>query len=267
MSGVTVNKKQNELQRKNDLNTRLNSFIQSLGEVFVDITALEVNTMVVEEITGDKFIPWEVYRDVFPICQEFLEKQPISPNLYHRYLDLRKQLELQYILCLTNPNSEIFDQQNTIDGVYNTSILTDKSLVLNESNTYLPNPINSKSNREMVKVQKLLSCSHFLRALRKIGEVKSNLDSRNLLLLSQSHQEKVTTKNSPSLCLNTIYAQTVVQLDGDVVNRFNQEILDHPQQDLLIKLHQESVNAGQQQWKGLLGFMMEIIQGLLRKDK
>jgi len=255
-----VKKNQSELQRKNSLETRLNSFIQSLGEVFVEITALEVNTMVVEEITGDKFIPWEVYRDLFPISQEYLEKQPISPTLYHRYLDLRKQLELQYLLLLTNPNSELFDEQNTIDGVYNNSILTNNNLELNSDNTYLPNPIDSKSNREQMKVQKLLNCSSFLRILRKIAEIKSTLELRNRFLLTQSN-------NSSDLYLNTIYAQTVVQLDGDVVNRFNQEVLVHPNRDLLIKLHQENVNAGQQQWKGLLSFMIEIIQGLLIKGK
>jgi hypothetical protein len=38
------------------LGRNLNEFLQSLGEVLIDITALEVNTMVVERITGDKFI-------------------------------------------------------------------------------------------------------------------------------------------------------------------------------------------------------------------
>lgn len=250
-----MNKKPTQIQEKKSLETRLNFFIQSLGELFIEMTALEVNTMLVEEITGDKFIPWEIYRDLFPISQEYLQKQPISPKLYHRYIDLRKQLELQYLLLLTNPKSEIYDQQNTIDGVYNNSILTDQNLEIDLNNTYLPNPINSKSNREMNKVQKLLNCGAFLRSLRKIGELKSALDSRNRLLLNQE-----TSNNSFDFCNNTIYAQTILQLDGDVINRFNQEILAHPQQNLLIKLHQESVNSGQKQWQDLLNFMIEIIK-------
>lgn len=262
-----MNKKPNELKIKTSLESRLNSFIQSLGDVFLDITALEVNTMLVEEISGDKFIPWKVYRDLFPICPEYLSKNPISPNLYHRYLDLRKELELQYIILLTNPNSELFDQQNTIDGEYNNSILTNQNLEINEDNTYLPNPINPKSNRELAKVQKLLSCSPFLRTLRKMGEVKSALDLHNRFLLTQFQPHETQSQTTTYLCTNTIYAQTVVQLDGDVFNRFNQEILEHPYRDLLVKLHQESVNAGQQQWKGLLGFMIDIIQGLLIKGK
>ena len=260
-----MDKKSQKLKIKTSLETRLNSFIQSLQEVFVDITALEVNTMVVEEITGDKFMPWEVYRDIFIISQEYLQKENISSSLYNRYLELRKQLELQYLVLVTNSNSELFDQENTIDGEYNQSLLTNKNLSLNEENTYLPNPINPKSNREIAKVQKLLNCSAFLRTLRKIGEIKSTLDSRNLLLLNKSISNNI--QNQKSICNNSIYAQTIVQLDGDVINRFNQEILQHPQRDLLVQLHQESVKAGQQQWKGLLGFMMEIVKGLLIKGK
>lgn len=246
-----MNKKPTKIQEKKSLETRFNAFMQSLGELFIEMTALEVNTMVVEEITADKFIPWEVYRDLFPICQEYLQKQPISPNLYHRYLELRKQLELQYLLLLTNPNSEIYDQQNTIDEINNNSILSDHNLEINPNNTYLPNPFNSKSNQAQMKVQNLLNCSAFLRILRKIGENKITLDRRNRLLLTQSES---------NVCTNTIYAQTILQLDGDVINRFNQNILAHPQQNLLIKLHQESVNAGQKQWQGLLNFMIQIIQ-------
>jgi fructosamine-3-kinase len=51
-----------------------------LGEVLIDITALEVNTMVVERITGDKFIAWEAYRDIYPISQDYLEQQEIHES-------------------------------------------------------------------------------------------------------------------------------------------------------------------------------------------
>ncbi len=43
----------------------LNDFSQSLLEVLNDITALEVNTMIVENITGTKFIAEEAYQNIY----------------------------------------------------------------------------------------------------------------------------------------------------------------------------------------------------------
>lgn len=49
----------------NNVREELINFSQSLGEAINDITALEVNTMIVAEITGKKFIPEETYQNVF----------------------------------------------------------------------------------------------------------------------------------------------------------------------------------------------------------
>ncbi len=63
----------------------LKDFARSLSEVLIDITALEVNTMVVERITGDKFMPWEIYRDVYRIDESWLYRDEKGPTCNLHY--------------------------------------------------------------------------------------------------------------------------------------------------------------------------------------
>src|SRR4028119_1953685 len=146
------------------LSRNLNEFLQSLGEVLIDITALEVNTMVVEQITGEKFIPWEAYRDIYPISQEYLERQGIHPSVRDRYLELRKNLELEYTLLLTDPKSEFYDPRVLDSATQDNQILTDPTVELHEIKTRLPDPLRPTSPEEILKVQKLLTESRFLRS-------------------------------------------------------------------------------------------------------
>src|SRR4028118_220264 len=114
------------------LSRNLNEFLQSLGEVLIDITALEVNTMVVEQITGDKFIAWEAYRDIYPISQQYLEQQGIHQSLLERYIELRKNLELEYALLLSDPTSEFYDPTVLESATEGNQILTNPTLELHE---------------------------------------------------------------------------------------------------------------------------------------
>jgi hypothetical protein len=62
-----------------------------------------------------------------------------------------------------------------------------------------------------------------------------------------------------------IYAQTVIQIDGDVINRYSQEIFDHPQRDMILEIHREGVIAGEKQWRGLLEFIIGLVQASLQR--
>ncbi len=238
------------------LNHNLNEFLQSLGEVLLDITAVEVNTMVVEQITGEKFIAWEAYREIYPISEDYLERQGIHESLRDRYLGLRQTLELEYRALLSDPTSEF----------YNPTVLDsagDSALDLHYMQTLLPDPIQANDSQESFKAQRVLKNCRFLRSLRKVSELKAALDNRNQALhRKQAEQPDYGQPDAlqKAVVTDMIYAQTVIQLDGDVINRYSQEILDHPHRDAILQIHRQGVSAGEQQWRGLLEFVIGLVQ-------
>ncbi|MEW6494041.1 MAG: hypothetical protein AB1589_16240 [Cyanobacteriota bacterium] len=249
------------------LHRNLNEFLQSLGEVLIDITALEVNTMVVEQITGAKFIAWEAYRDIYPISPEYLQQQGIHESLRDRYLELRKTLELEYALLLSDPNSEFYDATVLNSVSEGNQILTNPSLAWYQLQTRLPDPLSPTNSEEILKAQKLLRSCRFLRSLRKLSELKAALDNRNQTL----HRLQTQPLNSANpevlhkaVTTDMICAQTIIQLDGDVINRYAQEILNHPQRDVILQIHREGVTASEKQWRGLLEFVIHLVQASLQ---
>lgn len=246
------------------LDRNLNEFLQSLGEVLIDSTALEVNTMVVEQITGDKFIAWEAYRDIYPISPEYLEQQRIHESLRDRYLELRKTLELEYALLLSDPNSEFYDPTVLDSATHDNQILTDPTVEWHQIQTRLPDLTNPE---EIHKAQTVLKNSRFLRSLRKISELKAALDSRNKALHRKQAEQPGYIKPEvlqKAVKTDMIYAQTVIQLDGDVINRYAQQIIDHPHRDVILQIHREGVTAGEKQWRGLLEFVIGLVQASLQ---
>jgi hypothetical protein len=206
------------------LQKQLEDFQQALGDTLIGATAVEVNTVIVSEITAAKFNPGETYQEILQLNSAYLE-QNIHESLRDRYHQLQQQLQRDYRGLLSHPTS----------------------------NLYNPNPPSSLPTQGDLK-QQLLSNPHFLRSLRKLAEVKAILDRRNQSLLTPS-----ALPNPYDL----IFAQTVTQLDGDIFHRYATELLDHPQQDLILQLHRTGVTSSDQQWRGLLRFLLQIAQTLV----
>ncbi|MBW4648551.1 MAG: hypothetical protein KME06_07600 [Kastovskya adunca ATA6-11-RM4] len=247
------------------LSRMLDDFLQSLGGVLIDITALEVNTMIVEQISGEKFIPWETYRDVYQINRNYLEQQEVHESLRERYIDLRRHLELEYTLLLTDPSSGLYDP--TISPT-DCPILINPSIELEQLQTHLPDSLAPTNSEDLLQVHRVLSDSNFLRSLRKIGELKAALDNRNKALLRREYELPNPVKPEfieKSVKTDMIYAQTIIQLDGDIINRYSQQVFDHPHKDLILKVHEEGVIAGERQWRGLLEFVVGLVQSALHR--
>lgn len=243
----------------------LRDFSRSLGEVLIDITALEVNTMVVERIAGDKFMAWEVYRDFYRIDETWLYRDEIHESLRARYVDLRRSLEMEYVLLICDPESDLFDpstQEQTAVQQERLRVLSDPNAPLDALHTQLPNPLKPHDPAEMQRVQALLINPKFSRSLRKMSELKAGLDNRNRSLQRLQHlnPEQAQHLISHEVRTDMIYAQTIIQLDGDVINRYSTEVFDHPHRDLILSIHKESVLSGEQQWRELLGFILDLTQ-------
>jgi hypothetical protein len=94
----------------------------------------------------------------------------------------------------------------------------------------------------------LLENSAFLRELRSLRELyylvggEDATDSTNFIDL--------------------ISAQTIIQMDGDVVNRFHKALLNDRERNFLIQTHQQALGTGQENWKSLVKLIIESMQTL-----
>ena len=247
----------------------LDKFVKSMGDLLNDMTALEVNTMIVAQITGAKFNAWEAYHTVFSVSELYIKDTKICPKLYERYTSLLEKLEKEYFNILIDKNSGLDDLNDELIERYNKRIAYIKAKkTLEAVRPVLPDPNLPNSGKEAkaleairpilpdpnspdpetgkidwLKIQKILDNGQFLRSLRKIIELKAALDSNNL--------ETDRT--------DIIYAQTVMQLDGDIINRYNERLFDkNDVRDLILKTHNDAVISGEKQWRELLDFIVDL---------
>ncbi|ELR99985.1 hypothetical protein [Gloeocapsa sp. PCC 73106] len=75
--------------------TKVEVLLNSFQEILSEVTALEVRTIVVEEISLESFNPWQAYQEIYSISPASLEQQGIDLSVRDRYLELRRQLELE----------------------------------------------------------------------------------------------------------------------------------------------------------------------------
>ncbi len=228
-----------------------------MNSLLEDIPALEVSTTIVEEITPEVFIPWEVYQDIYQISPVYLQKLAIDPSFCDRYLDLRRRLELQYALLLVNPDSKLHNSRLKPEIQDDLPILAKSSTNWEDLPTRLPSP-NSLSDRDKKTLHKLLQESQFLTTLQQLGKLKDILDRKAL------NTQKIASDNSISHKIPTdiTYAQTSIKINGKIANRYSQEILalDLQHQQNIIKLHNKGILAGEKQWHQLFKFVLNILR-------
>jgi hypothetical protein len=59
-----------------------------------------------------------------------------------------------------------------------------------------------------------------------------------------------------------ISAQTLVQMDGDVINRFHKTLFTSDEREFLLETHQKALNTGQANWKNLIDMIVQSINTL-----
>jgi hypothetical protein len=249
------------IEKRNSVNTErlqtnLDNFLNSLSDTLIDISAIEVNTMVVDHISANKFIPWEAYRDIYLISSSYLHDIGIHPNLHNQYHSLRKKLELEYCVLLLT-------QQNQPDSKLEeyARFLNDPQAEVTEENTILPNPSYDDSPDSFNKIQNLLAQGRFLRCLRKLYELKSALDNQNLAIAKS--QSPDTEFFEWEVTTDVIYAQSVIQLDGDIINRYDRKLLENKHKNAILEIHKQGVIAGEKQWHGLLQFVVNLVEAFV----
>ncbi len=214
----------------------MHQFIQALNQIFLDATTLEVSTMVVDVIDGQRFMPREVYQDLYHLSEDTLSQQHYSPDLQAAYGNLRSQLERQYQALLREQTHPLYHSESA--GPL----------------PALPNPTGDAQDQQ--QIQNLLGDRQFLCCLRKLGELKIALDQRK----RQHHQAKQTPPEG------IIYAKTILQLDGTIMNTYAEALMTHPHCTTILQAHQHNIQTSEQQWQGLLGFFISLIQGTFKRQ-
>lgn len=214
-----------------------------------NITTVEISTVIVEEIVDEIFIPWEVYQDIYYLSRFNLERSSVDRSLHDRYLQLRRQLELAYCLLLIDANSQLYKRVLVKQVKRDLPVLSKKNNEWETIATRLPEPI-SDNQHQMRKVNRLLKDSQFINVLQQLNKRKTALDRRDRILRSAPSSNDIS---------DLTYAQTSLQLDGKIINRYSQAILERSDRELLLQLHEQSTTTGEQQWRGLIQFLVSLI--------
>lgn len=132
------------------LQAKLNGFVDFLGDALIGMSSLEVNTMIVAEISGIPFNPVAAYRELYIIPTQvgehtYFQERRIPKALHDRYIRLR---------------------QNFASDYYHLRVGSSDPADAN-----LPDP-----DRDANRVHLLLQNFQFLRSLRKLSELKAALD-------------------------------------------------------------------------------------------
>ncbi len=281
---------------KTDTRDRLQDFLQGLKEALTDLIALEVDTIVVTEITGNKFNPYSAYDDIYKIpdttvslkeklkndenfhlrgyfakkfktqedCETFLATINPDERLPGKYKDFEK-LIIRYVELKTNlkrvykiikkSEEAAENYQNNNDSQNSSSIPAEENM---DGTEYL-------IDRECKKLpslpelytqpqQELFRDGTFMRELRNIRELFGALKGAN-------------AANPTNIC-DVIYAQTIIQIDGDTINRFHNYLFDKDKVDddekqFLIETHKSAVASGTENWRTLFETLLNFIEKII----
>ncbi len=253
----------------------LDNLVSSVQLLVSDITALEVNTMVVDRINASKFNAWEAYQEIYSIhdpdyfqAKGIPEEGSQGQELPKRYTNLFNQLEREYFYLLLEEGSGFYNPHDDRVKRYRQRLEYAKRHQANlveadEENVKLAEPIlpaptpvlddqdgNNQDDwiENFKEIQRLLNNDRFVRTLRKMSELKAALDSSDV------------TSNK----IDIIYVQTVMQLDGDIITRYHKDLftLSEEAKKLIINTHNEGVISGEKQWRGTFSFLITLVQGI-----
>ena len=219
-------------------------------QLLENLTEVEISTVIVQEIVDDIFIPWSAYQKIYYLSRAYIEQSTIDLSLGDRYLQLRRQLELSYCLSLVDSSSTLYNRTLVAEIQRDLPILSQNNRQWESIPTRLPEPIPHSRQQNMSAVNQLLNDRPFIRVLRQLSKNKSALDRRDRALHCSFGDNNI---------LDSTYAQTSLQLDGKIVNRYAEAILERSDRHLLLQLHEQSTQAGEQQWRGLVKFLISLV--------
>lgn len=234
--------------------TTLNKFRETIKDVLEEITVLEVNTMIVSHIPITRFDARQFYSELLESIMYKTEEglQDIRRSLLDRSKELQKQgsAASQTELDRYNRDLEIYkraersfnNRQNTTDPRQKEQFEIEQACYeeLAEKVLHLDIPKDAKG---MIIADAPMICY-----FRKLWELEQSI-----------------------LNSERIYAQTKFHLDGDLTNRFLDDLfvparskIDPKMAKLVFDLHYQGVENAEKQWSGLILTCVNLVRDLMQ---
>jgi hypothetical protein len=219
---------------------------KKLEKVLLDKSSLPKH---IRKVFGDKMFPAKTEEQGEVQCREPESIENMESTM-RKYIVLRDRLRLAFQSCVIRGDistpSEVIHASGTPKQEAESmaaEMVPGRESIGAESDkvrTY------SLPNLEQAMSIGLLDNSAFLRELRSLRE----------LYYLVGGQDATDSTNFTDL----IAAQTIIQMDGDVMNRFHKALLNDCERDFLIQTHQQALSSGQENWKNLVKLIIESIQ-------
>lgn len=249
----------------------LNSFRETIKDVLEEITSLEVNTMIVGNIPMTKFDAKDFYRQLSDNIKYKTEEglQNVKESLLERSTQLKQKgfsLPQQTSTPLLPKEAAVIEEYRADLTCYNQDleVYKEAEFIFNERK-------NSLDQSEKAKFLLEESCyTELSRQLMKL-DIKTD-DDGDVIVDSPMirYFRKLWEFEQSVLNGDRIYAQTKFQLDGDLTNRFVDDLfmpskskIDPKMAQLIFDLHRQGVENAQKQWSGLIDTCVNLVKSLI----
>jgi Skp family chaperone for outer membrane proteins len=231
----------------------LNKFRETIKDVLEEITVLEVNTMIVSHIPIARFDAKEFYTD---LLENIIYKTEEGlQDIKRALLDRSKELQQKGSAATQTE----LDRYNQDLEIYKRAERTFK----NRQN------LSDPRQKEQFEVEQ--ACYEELAKKVLQMDVPKDIDG-NLIPDAPTirHFRKLWEFEQSILNGERIYAQTKFQLDGDLNNRFLDDLfistrskIDPKMAKLVFDLHHQAVENAEKQWTGLITTCVNLVKDLM----
>ena len=233
--------------------TTLHKFRETIKDVLEEITVLEVNTMIVSHIPISRFDAKQFYADLLENVMYKTEEglQNIKRVLLDRSKELQKKgsAATQTELDRYNRDLEIYKRAERIFS--------------NRQN------LSDPRQKEQFEVEQVC----YGELAKKVLQIDLPKDADGELIPDAPtirYLRKLWEFEQSTLNGERIYAQTKFQLDGDLNNRFlddlftpNRSKIDPSIAKLVFDLHHQAVDNAEKQWTGLITTCVNLVKDLM----
>jgi len=240
--------------QQKELKYSLNRFLKSAGEALTDLTTLEVNSVLVHNISADHPSNDRVFLN--QICEDLVDwfqrnrmEGPIQKPL--------SKMSLEQLTKLSDKGELLNEDEKDVED-----LRVDVSDCLS----------HEAELKDHVQRHKRSEYRRRLRYLEKYLELHRSPNWNWSEKLLEGRERGQLRKLWEMVATDFVYAQTVVSLDGDVVSRVNQRLFDTAEKaaeenaEELIGFHRRNVEAGTSYRNNLIETFVSIIRTVLGRS-
>lgn len=243
----------------NDSKVRYERFIASVNDALTDLATLEVNSVLVYNISADH--PSD--------DKEFLVQTSVDLADWFEANKTDGRVQLPLSKNSLDPLKDI-REKGILEKKGDKNVVRDLKATSEDIKECIEHPRGKLDDAESLKRAEY---RRHLRYLQKFVELHNSpnwawsKDGSTGMLSGREHQQ--LRKLWELVATDFVYAQTVVGLDGDVISRVNQQLFNNAQKivsdnaEKLIHFHSRNVETGASYRNSLMVSLLQIVKGFL----